>query len=276
MTILNRLPSSPEINAYKEAGVVLLPGLVTDDWVTQIRDAVEGDLKNASYSANRLFCDGMMMWKRDAVFEAYCLNQELPEAAAVLMTSDKVNLLYDQYLVKEPGGTAAVGKTKWHHDQPYWPIRGGQIVTLWLALDDIDDSTGRVEFVAGSHKSSDLYQPEGITESDYQYSKNPDYRPIPDIDACREDYEIQSWDMSPGDILAFHGRTIHGAKGNQNSTRRRRALAIRYVGEDVTYYDGPGSYEGLKSSDLTNGEKYRKQKPLLREDTLADSVDWGC
>lgn len=253
MTILNRLPSIAEINSYKECGVELLPGIVSDDCVTQIRNAIEGDLVNASWSADRLFCDGMMMWKRNSVFSEYCLDSELPEAAAVLMNANKVNLLYDQYLVKEPGGTATVGKTKWHHDQPYWPIRGDQIVTLWLALDNIDDSTGRVEFVAGTHKSRDLYQPEGLTESDYEYSKNPDYGPIPNIDACRDDYEIKSWDMSPGDIVAFHGRTIHGAKGNQNPTRRRRALAIRYVGEDVTYYDGPGSYEGLRSVDLTNG-----------------------
>jgi ectoine hydroxylase-related dioxygenase (phytanoyl-CoA dioxygenase family) len=254
MSVLARLPHEQEVGDFQADGVVLLPGLVSDKWVSNLGRAIESDAKNASYSADRLFFDGMMGRQRNACFSEYCQESDLPHASAKILKAKKINLLYDQYLVKEPGGSVSQGKTRWHHDQTYWPIRGDQIVTLWLALDCIDDSTGRVEFVKGSHRWPDFYQPEGLTEGDYQYARNPDYKPVPDIDSERDKHQIVSWDMEPGDVLAFHGRTLHGAKGNQNPVRRRRAVAIRYTGEDVTYYNGPGSFSGLLNPNLDNGD----------------------
>lgn len=39
-----------------------------------------------------------------------------------------------------------------HHDITYWSVAGEQIVTLWLALDNVTDETGAVEYVKGSHR----------------------------------------------------------------------------------------------------------------------------
>ena len=39
------------------------------------------------------------------------------------------------------------------------------------------------------------------------------------------------WEVEPGDAVAFHGRTIHGAPGNPYSDRQRRVLSLRWVGE---------------------------------------------
>ena len=41
--------------------------------------------------------------------------------------------------------------------------------------------------------------------------------------------------MEPGDILMFHPLTLHGSFGNASRVRRRRALALRWVGDDVVY-----------------------------------------
>jgi ectoine hydroxylase-related dioxygenase (phytanoyl-CoA dioxygenase family) len=45
--------------------------------------------------------------------------------------------------------------------------------------------------------------------------------------------------MQPGDAVAFHYRMVHGARGNPTS-RRRRALSLRYVGDDARYVTRPG------------------------------------
>ena len=41
--------------------------------------------------------------------------------------------------------------------------------------------------------------------------------------------------MQPGDLTVHHCRTLHGAAGNASPTMRRRALSVRYCGDDARY-----------------------------------------
>ncbi len=47
---------------------------------------------------------------------------------------------------------------------------------------------------------------------------------VPDIDANLNEYDVISWNLSPGDCLAFHGEMLHGAFANISFDRRWRAL----------------------------------------------------
>eukprot|EP01121_Diplochlamys_sp_Union-15-3_P001652 TRINITY_DN1142_c0_g1_i3.p1 TRINITY_DN1142_c0_g1~~TRINITY_DN1142_c0_g1_i3.p1 ORF type:complete len:121 (+),score=23.96 TRINITY_DN1142_c0_g1_i3:328-690(+) len=46
-------------------------------------------------------------------------------------------------------------------------------------------------------------------------------------------WELLDWDMEPGDLIAFHFLTLHGAPGNSCPTSRR-AVAFRWTGDDAT------------------------------------------
>jgi hypothetical protein len=50
---------------------------------------------------------------------------------------------------------------------------------------------------------------------------------------------VIGWDVEPGDVLAFHFRTLHGAPGNQLSTSRRRAVSLRWLGDDARFGERP-------------------------------------
>lgn len=58
--------------------------------------------------------------------------------------------------------------------------------------------------------------------------------PMPDIDADRSNYDIKSWQLEPGDCIAFHFLTVHGAPENL-SAHRRRAFSARLLGDDATF-----------------------------------------
>ena len=60
---------------------------------------------------------------------------------------------------------------------------------------------------------------------------------VPDPDA--EHMPILEWDMEPGDAVAFTYRTLHGARSNEG-TDRRRAFSLRFVGDDVRVVERPG------------------------------------
>jgi len=149
-----------------------------------------------------------------------------------------------------------LNRTRWHNDQPYWSMRGWQVLTFWIALDPVNRNSGAPEFAPGSHQWDRWFQPEVFGEgpSIVPYEINPDYEPIPDIDQMRSSYHITSWDLSPGDANVFHALTVHGAGGNLTTNIRRRGYAVCYTGDDVVYCNRPGTNKELRSTRHVDGD----------------------
>ena len=158
--------------------------------------------------------------------------------------------------------------TRWHNDQPYWPIKGSQIISFWLSPDPVDKDSGALEFIRGSHKWNKFFQPElfGNTKAHGEYERNPNYEDIPNIDANREDYDFLSWDLEPGDIYVFHALTVHSSGGNLYTNRRRRGYTARYTGDDVRYDSRIGTNKNLRcrafeDGDVLEGPRYPQVLP---------------
>src|SRR5215213_6520010 len=58
----------------------------------------------------------------------------------------------------------------------------------------------------------------------------------------------------PGDITVHHARTIHGADGNASLTQRRRAISVRYCGDDVVYKFKRGAPRKPHHADVSEGD----------------------
>jgi ectoine hydroxylase-related dioxygenase (phytanoyl-CoA dioxygenase family) len=142
------------------------------------------------------------------------------------MGAHKINLFHEHVLVKEPNTRE---RTPWHHDQPYWVVDGTQVCSLWIPLDPVPREMG-VEFVAGSHRGGRWYAPKSFsTEENHPGNEGVT---VPDIDARRDEFDMRSFSVEPGDCIAFHALTVHGAPGNASSSTRRRAVAMRFTGDD--------------------------------------------
>jgi len=247
-----------DVAAYERDGVVCLRGAFDAVWVGILCEAVERDLLKpgphatnfAEGSTSGRFFGDMFMWRRDNDFRLAALTSPAAEIAAALMRSEKVDFFYDQLFVKEPG---TAHPTPWHQDQPYWPVTGRQITSVWIALDDIDQSNGAVEFIAGSHRWGINYRPTPFRKDHEAKFTSSDLVQIPDIDADRRQYDIRSWTMEPGDCLVFHAMIVHGAPGNDTPGARRRGLSLRYTGDDARYDPRPGTFQFPYAPDLAPG-----------------------
>jgi ectoine hydroxylase-related dioxygenase (phytanoyl-CoA dioxygenase family) len=156
-------------------------------------------------------------------------------------------------VVKEAG---ADHRTRWHNDQPYWPVSGRDVVSVWVALDHVTAANGRLEFVRGSHLWDRWFQPEPFgPNKTTDYDDNPDYEPMVDIEADRDRYDIITWDVDPGDVYVFAGMTVHGAAGNPTVDRRRRGYTVRYCGDDVCYDPRVGVSKPLLNDALQAGDR---------------------
>ena len=250
-----------DVQTFASDGAIVLRNLISPAWLKRIAAAIERDIAEpapyfhgyAATGGTGQFHGNLRVWETDPDLREFCLHSGLPEMAAMILGSGRINLLYDQLFVKEPG---TPNPTRWHNDQPYWPIRGRDVVSFWMSPDEVSKDSGALEFISGSHKWGTMFQPErfGDTAAHDDYDRNPDYVDMPDIDATRGDYDIVTWDLNPGDVYVFHAMTVHGAGGNLRNDVRRRGYAVRYVGDDICYDGRPGTNEHLRSADFADGD----------------------
>ena len=248
-----------DIEAFDADGAVLLKGVIGREWLDRVAAAIERDIENPGpffhgydTEGRGRFHGNLRIWQTDPDFRAYCFESGLAGLAAQFLGASRVNLLYDQLFVKEPG---TAQPTRWHNDQPCWPVRGWQVMSFWLALDPTTAENGRLEFVRGSHRWDRWFQPEAFGKTTVNtYDDNPDYEEMPDIDAARGDYDIVAWDMEPGDVIAFHALAVHGAGGNLRADVRRRGYTVRYTGDDARFDPRPGTAKALWAEDLRDGD----------------------
>lgn len=252
------------IDRFEEDGVVCLRSIIDDQWLGVVAAAIDRDiaqpgpffhgydLGEGEAGRRTTFHGNLRIWENDEGFRSYCMESPLPDLARRMMRSDRVNLFYDQLFVKD---AATDSPTRWHNDQPYWPVLGRQVISFWLALDPTDLGNGGLEFVAGSHRWDRWFQPESFGKTTASpYERNPDYEPMPDIDAERDRHRVLSWDMEPGDVLAFSAMTVHGAPPNRDPSRRRRGYTVRYTGDDAVYHQTIGMSKPLFTDTLANGD----------------------
>lgn len=240
---------------YRRDGVVMIKGALNKHWLEVLREAVELQVaKGIRYFANR------NMRMEPGGFQEFCLHSGVGGLVADLVQSPFTSLVFDQMFVKEPGTKTQTG---WHTDQPYWPI-DGPIMSTWIALDHVDADNGAMEFIPGSHAWGKKYRPFLTDQSggfkEYLKIDDPQYSDMPDFEAERDQHKMVSWDMAPGDMLAFDGYIVHSAKGNRTSTRRRRAYAVRFATEGAVYKPDQGVAPWLEDETLNPGDKFASDK----------------
>ena len=247
---------------YDLNGVAVIRNIINSRWLNDMRLAIDSILENPgvasveytpSTNKGRYYGD-FFLWIRNQTFKDFAFNSILPELAAKILDSKKINFFYDQLLVKEPNTSES---TPWHHDLPYWPLSGKMIISFWIGFDKVTKNTGAVEYIKGSHKWNKFFSPASFgKDSGYnEIYKKMGLDSVPDIDSNKNQYEILSWNLEPGDITIHHPLILHGSSGNFSNNVRRRGLALRYIGDDVTWDDRPGTF-------ITN-EKFKKILPSL-------------
>jgi ectoine hydroxylase-related dioxygenase (phytanoyl-CoA dioxygenase family) len=224
-----------DVEAYQRDGVLLIKGAFVP-WVEGVREAIEENMAAPSFrertyrpaDGSAPFFQDFCNWDRIAGYRALVRGSPMAEMAARLMGSRTARIFHDHVLVKEPGTTV---KTPWHQDQPYYLVEGRQSVSFWIPLDPVDRAIA-IEYVAGSHRWGKDFRPQRFDGTNLY--EGDDSETVPDIEANRAALDIRGWAMQPGDAVAFNFRTLHAAPANA-SERRRRAISVRWVGDDATF-----------------------------------------
>jgi phytanoyl-CoA hydroxylase len=134
------------------------------------------------------------------------------------LIGDEGNADAPEWFNKPPGTESP---TPPHQDNYYFCLKPPNVLTIWLALDPVNEENGCLRYVAGSHlrgirphaRTGVLGFSQGIT----------DYGP----DDLAREVPIH---LQPGDAVVHHGNTIHRAEPNRSASRHRRAFAMVFKG----------------------------------------------
>ena len=240
---VGRIVGAVEVDRFQRDGVIHLSGLFEPEWLEAIAVAIEENLAHPSPYAEFLteegedggFFDDYLNWQRLKSLRDYVYHSPAAAVAGRLMQSSKVSFYHEHVLVKFPG---AQKETPWHHDQPYYPVDGDQVCSLWMPLDPVGEEQA-MRFIRGSHAWGRRFVPRKFADGRAYAPVDPDgvcaegFEPLPDIEAEIKRDDILSWSLKPGDCLVFHMLTLHSGPGNPRADRSRRALATRWLGDDA-------------------------------------------
>lgn len=196
--------------------------------------------------------------KADSLFRQFAVHPTLGEVVAQLARwKDGARLAQDQVWAKPPGASALV----FHRDQPYFMFEPPDVVTVWVALDDMDDELGPLEYVRGSHRWGD-----GRSGTANQFFQSNGEKRLLQSAAEREgldpqhDLEIISMTgLQAGGLSIHHGKVWHGSSKNESRSRPRRGLGLHFVPANV-HFTAEAIHSTLWKSYVANVED-----PLLVE-----------
>lgn len=223
---------------YQRDGYVVLRGFLNEGEIAEVNQALGRVIKdklpimpdnhvvyeeNNDKSTLKLLQD---LHLYDSFFSTLLFKSRFEEIAETLLGDRAVGKTVE-YFNKPP----RIGKpTPVHQDGYYFMLQPPEAVTMWLALEDVDEENGCVRYVKGSHLKP--MRPHGRTTTVGFSQGVTDYGTADDL---ANEVAVPA---KPGDLLIHHAMTIHRADGNVSPIRSRRALGFIYFSaaakEDVT------------------------------------------
>lgn len=137
-------------------------------------------------------------------------------AIAIQLLGPDALLEFDHAISKPPRSRA---ETPWHQDEAYWhPELDYRALSIWIALQDVDESNGCMSFVPGSHRRPVLphrHLGEGGAAHGLEIVPGSTDLGVP-----------VSCPLRAGGATVHHSRTLHATSANVTDRTRRAYILV--------------------------------------------------
>lgn len=225
---MSTLPFSDAKLAYDRDGFVVVRQFLDDDSFPRlqseldryIRDVVPHLPETAAFYQDRSRAETLKQMQHmqgDAFFREYVNHPRWRQLAETLV-GESTTCDSPEWFNKPPGTNHP---TPAHQDNYYFCLEPPNVVTIWLALDRVDDENGCLRYLPGSHREGIRRHARsnvlGFSQAIVDYTDDDRQREV-------------AIHLEPGDAVAHHGNTIHRADANRTADRHRRAFAMVFQG----------------------------------------------
>ncbi|WP_425091619.1 phytanoyl-CoA dioxygenase family protein [Tropicimonas sp. S265A] len=225
--------------AFSRDGAIVLRNSFSRSWIETLRAGIDADIAKPTENFARhtkdenapAYIEDYWAWSKIPEFEDFVRNSPCARLAAGLMGVPSVNLVMDNWFLREAGSKS---RPPFHQDLSYFDFEGTMCV-LWLPLEPVTKENG-IAFVKGSHLWDKLFM--RVRFADGHPSFEPTevagqtYHPPPDVNADPDAYELLQWDLDLGDCIFFDMRTLHGGLSSVTPTETVRRFTLRMTAPD--------------------------------------------
>ena len=239
--ISNSPTVTPEdIATFQQDGVVALRGKFSKDWINLLRQGISSDLgqpgvnlvNHCKEAGAPAYWEDFWCWSEFAEFERFVRGSPVAGLAARLLNAGRVNLVMDNWFVREAGSTS---RAPFHHDISYFDFTGLMCV-LWLPLEPVSRLNG-ISFVRGSHLWNKLFMRVRFDDGHWIDGAGTEVNGVrhdlpPDVATQPENYDLVDFDLDLGDCIFFDMRTLHGSLATSVPTETVQRYTLRMTAED--------------------------------------------
>ncbi len=221
---------------FGQDGFLRLGRLLTDEQVKLLRarlehlvehlDALEGDLHEVEAAwrerPSEVVLHLLGAWRVDDAFHDLVAHPGLVHRVEEALGCEGLRLWHDQVFLKPAHHPGVV---PWHADWSYWQRTTPCChATVFLALDDMDEENGALQYVPGSHRWP---TPPAVDFG------GPVDQVLPHLSPeHRAAFRPQLQPLRAGEALLHHAGTLHGS-GPNRSPHPRRAIVLNYMAADT-------------------------------------------
>ena len=233
--------TSKDIQFFKANGYLIVENLLTPEEVDDFRNIYEGFLaEKISTKGHRSDLSGLTQKgekeKTTQIMRPSLLLKDLQKSVlhqrtkAIIqeLLGADMDLDFDMMIDKAPHTNTP---TPWHQDEAYWiDMPDKRAATCWVALDDVRKKNGCIWFVPKSHVEP--------LRPHQQTGKGGALQ-------CQADEsEAIAAEIKAGSCTIHTGRTVHYARGNSTSTRRR-AFICNFRPQEMIAYERAKGFDHL-------------------------------
>lgn len=240
--------SEEQIQFYKENGYIQIKDFLSPEEVAHLKAVmlravaqqkeaqaelvatmaapeVSEEAKQAAANYGKVFDQHVNIWEHDEEMKRISFNPRWAEVARQLIGCKNVRIWHDQALIKQSGPDSR--PTNWHQDTVYWPHNENGGMSIWIAIDDVDENNGCMHFIP---KTRDLGRLDPVDLSTDETDLI--LKELKKHDENVADPECQA--MPSGSVTFHDGLTFHYANAN-HSGKPRHAFVVIYMPDGTTY-----------------------------------------
>lgn len=210
-----------QIQDFHEHGYMMLGKVFSDDQVEALKQE-EYRFRTAPIWPDSSVTSGTTIFRSqlhaysEVIREAGLKGAHVP--AVQQLIGPNVLFWFSQFVTKFPDGNSGKSEFPWHQDNGYSKgITPATNITVWVALDAVDEQNGCVYVLPGSHK-------QGLLD---HTTKGESWHLRIEVDGDGIPANLQ-----PGEAVAFTGLTLHRSKLNLTDNPRR-GFFMEYADADA-------------------------------------------
>lgn len=244
--------SEKQLKQYREDGYILLGRVMDEQTLHSFRDEEKRFHGEAPMGAT-IFRSQLCNYSEP--LRRFCTSGAHLAMAQQLVGTPHIALWFNQFVTKMPDGNSGKSVFPWHQDNGYISLEPATNITIWIALDDVDERNGCVWVMPGSHKQG-LLQHNKASKDSWHMTLKVEGDGVPAV-------------LKAGEAVAFTGLTLHRSKLNLTNKPRR--------GFFIEYCDARGRVGPTDRTDDYFATHYAGKSVLESPDSwvVCGEADWA-